>query len=344
MRRFVLALAIVAMLGAISQAGIILDDWTLNLAGTDGTLTGVYEGIDELSYGSAINHVTVTKAAGNTNPWIETGDTARTEGLIYIDTLKDTNGTYTSASGPPYGVIGVPGYGTDWEITAKFEANFRFEVVDDGGTPLDPTDDIILSFHDAVGTDTYLEIYVDEFGAGSGGVAANPFTGLGFDDGDLILRLQDTITGESNVLSMSSGDGADDGTFLYTDALTADGFFMQADVLYTADGVDDGMVTDPPATDLYSLTLSPDFFGIVVETDENFDVSDYNPGGGTSPPSSWTTVFSGSTVVSPNTFLNFFAQGEGSAEVGVIPEPASMVVWGLLMACLAGVALRRRMR
>ena len=328
-RHFALFLAAVGMSVALvgsANAGIQLPNWTINLGGTTGTNTSVFEGIDEAGFTSGISHVTVIKGVNpitlvpNTALFTEVGDIQRVEGVLRADTLLDNDGTYTGGGGPLFTPLMNAPTGTAgaFEITFRFAADALFTGISAGGT---------LEYIHTGGAGTFLEMYIDEYGAGSGGSKANFLTGLGYTDGNLVASFVDSFTGIINPFNVTASDGSDDATFLFVSGL--------AGVLFGLDGLDDGLALGPDLTTGVPPILTD------IDTDSNFDI--------VSPPSPtmWNAAggpFPASVVASPPTQLNFFASEDGSATLSqFVPEASSMVVWfGLSAACGAMCYLRRR--
>jgi len=343
------ALGLVVLLGTSAEGSMIVDNWTLDLDGVSGTSTSTFEGIDQIGFSNGRVRVIVSKGAGNVSPQIEPGDTAEVFWISRAVSLDNVRGPY-DVGGPVYTPLlnapdDTPGA---WEITFRYYTHAEFVPGGVGGT---------LFWEHTDGPDSFFEMRIDEYGAGVGDVKANITTGLGYTDGDLVLRMRDTHTGWPNVINLPTADGSDDARFLYN----MDGFppgvggfdpVGKTGVFFEFDGADDGVAE---GADLVARAQSNTVNLMDINTDSNFDLSRYNVGDWT-PPTSWSAADGPFPAgggpngdwpgppPSPNLPLDFVGSIDGSVELSeeIVPEPdsASMLIAALL-GCGLAVSIRR---
>jgi hypothetical protein len=323
-RLAILGLVAFLLSAAPAFASIRVNNWTIDLGGTSGTVTGTIEGIDEMTFGGAPVHVRVYKGAGNVGTTPEPGDRAIVDGLVSVDQFKDADGTYTGVGGN----IGVPAGA--WEMTAAFRTLIEFTAF--SGTALEFVHLGDGTLPDGITpVDTFLKLYIDEYGTNGIGSQSSPLTGSGYQDGDLILTLTDSagLINSFTPAPAGTNDGSDDATFL------KDPFGIhKAGVLFSVDGADDGVAS---GSDLVTGPVPP---GITsIDTDGNFDAN------AATIPTLWNAQFVGNPFGGTVTGLDFFVREDGSAVLGTVPEPASLAVWGLMGMCAVGLSwLRKRSR
>jgi hypothetical protein len=316
MRKLLALLVLVGLLAVpvSADAGIIanLQDWQIDLSaaslGAEAMAAGtVVTGIEQILF-SGWNHVTLHDV-GDQNGVIEVGDHARVRGLLIASDL-------TSDGPPPVddkgligdGIVVTPG----WDLTFAFDV----EIVYTGAT--------VSGFdftHLAKGTGLTaavgnLDWYIDTTANGitnalSGGPAA------AFIDGVLVASME-VQNGDGGSINLSTLDGSDDATFFDT---TVSSF--AAGVFLKNDGTDFGLL--PPSQLIFAIT------------DSNFDMDPTGGGFGVIP--SLPTGFGAPT---PNTLANFNATEDGSSRLGIIPEPATWLIWSVLLGFAGFYRLRRR--
>lgn len=330
MFRFSFCIAAVVLAAGIStsaKAGVIVENWSIDLGGATGSKTDVISGIDRILFNQAINHVMVSKGAGNSDPGaIQVGDTAVVRGAIRASGFEfdEFGGPIPNAN-----LNGVAGAAGAWEMTAIFQANVEF-VADVFG---------VTGFVHTGGPDTFLKLFVDEYSDPLGGDRANTFTGLGFNDGDLVAAFNDTVTGFINPFSFTSLDGSDVAVFNFDKAASA--------------GATTGIIFDAAGNDLVANALSsPEVSPFLngLKTNEDFFrvlptviVDNWSTVAGQFGPSGWASVFAGAVLPTDNNDpLNFFTLGNGAASLSIIPEPASLITWAGLSVFVAGGLIRRR--
>jgi hypothetical protein len=303
-----------------AQASIkILDDWTIDLGGVVGQGLGpspnLVTPIDEVFYtGYSFNTLfDVGVANGVPDP----GDHARIQGLLVATGLSnDLLGMFNTG-----GIGGHPddkGLGTTWDLTFAFDVEVVYNF-----TPI-PGD---LSFsHVAAGagitpaTGT-LDIYIDGPGGGEGlTLAGASVPAAQWTDAALIASFLDA-GGQGGVFHTLTLDGSDDALFF--DVIPSS---IMPGVLFDKNGVD--LSTYPP--NLLTLAI----------TDSNLDADPLATGSLGNVPG----VPVGFGAAPPETLANFNVKEDGSARLGVIPEPASMLVWGLLALSALGLLRLRRTR
>lgn len=241
-------------------------------------------------------------------------------GIAHSQTI-DTNGNFL----PDVGELGT----TDGLLTATniraggvlagisgFEMTFDFSIdaigVDRASTGLDfvhigPTN-----------TDGILEIWVDNL-TDAVGVQSSTSTGLGYTDGELVATFQ-IVPGDGGIFTPATFDGSDDATFALVSA--------KAGVFTLKDGTDlaDWVIGDPAVT-----------MGI---TDSNFDADPIasTPGAFSVLTPTGLPGWAPIPLASP---IDFIAEEDGSARLGVVPEPTTMMLMGFGLLGL-GIVTRKK--
>jgi hypothetical protein len=286
-----------------------LSSWQIDLSklsGGEALAAGtIVKGIDEVFYTGFAHNTLYDVAPGGTAGIIDIGDHARIQGILRTTDLG-------SDSGP----IDSKGLKSAWDLTFSFDV----EIVYTGFTVL-PGGQLVAGFTHLgagdlgmiSGASGLLNFYIDTNANGIT-LAASGTPAANWTDGDLVASLS-VCGGDTGTFNLTALDGQDDGTFF--DSVPSS---FDSDVFLNSAG-----------TSFDALPLGEVVFAI---TDSNFDADPKNTGAlGTVPG-----LPSGFGASAPaNTLADFNAKEDGSARFGVTPEPATVVVWGLLGVCAIGL-------
>lgn len=315
MRNLILIFVVALLLGLVAQpahSALILDDWTLDLSGTgEGALAGTFENIYELGYtGLAHSH-------GST----AVGGLQAVDGLLQVTAIKDTV-SGGSNLGTDTGGTSTNVYNTDFELTARFSITNIVTSIDVNGPG-----DVDINFTHLAGSnvvetktqDGKLEIWVDStrdsnssFSAGGGG---------GFMDGTLIATFE-VLSGLGGDYNTATSLGRDRAMFQLLSAPT-------------------GVWFDKAGNDLGLYVAGGNIVTISL-TDSNFDGNPSDPFGLPAPGSWPGPIADGFHFTDTGAATGFFGTEDGSFQIGVVPEPGSVIIWSLLMAIAVGVGIRRK--
>jgi hypothetical protein len=201
LRKLAAALIAAGTLGIGSaHAGIIVNDWTLNLTGIDGLGATVINGVDQIQF-TGVAHQVAT--VDNGLP-LQPGNTSTTQGFLTTTSLLH-NGGVIIANG---GLNSASGY----------ELTFTFDVAGVTQT-VDPVTGVSTFTHLAgatLGATGLLNIYVDNLA--NGGVQSNQSTGAGYADGVLIASFM-VNAGLGGVFRPETFNGSDDASFHWVSGL-----------------------------------------------------------------------------------------------------------------------------
>lgn len=199
--------ATLALSAGSAQAGIVLDDWTINLTGLDGLGNTVINNVDQIQF-TGVAH---GDNLGGDNT-ASVGDLTRTQGLLSATSFQ-SNGS----------VIPLTGLNNNFELTFSFDvAGFIYSV---DGLNVNTTH---LAGSGGTGATGLLKIYVDNFASGAG-VVSSQVTGNGYSD-DVLIATFAVLAGDGGVFSLATLNGSDDAHFQMISALGG--------VFFDKDGVD----------------------------------------------------------------------------------------------------------
>ena len=307
MRNAIIIGVAVCLLSAVPAFADLETNWEIDLANVPGQgLSGILTvgDVNRIDY-NGVFHTSVT-SAGPFGP----GSTFHTDGLFAAtDVADNAHNSVSTASEVLNGPQGGPL--TSFQIT--FVLHVDTVVTAAGFGP-----DNIPFVHEVGATQT-LDMYIANITnpavtqANSNITAGGGTGGLGFTSGTLVAELQ-VVSGTGNIHNVSA-DGNDDTTFEVVSALP--------NVIKASDGSD--LLNNAAA-----LTITSSTYKIESSGGTPFDLG---------PLTNWP--FSPNTA--DRTLNNFYATEDGGAQFATTPEPATVVVWGLLGLCVVGgLRLRRR--
>ena len=240
-----LSFAFLAVSGLAANATVVVDDWTLDLAGVDGIAAGPGSGASGIDF-MTFNAKTHSRLTDN-------GDGVLSPGDIYTTNIL---GTATQLLNDAAGVIFGSGINSVWQMS--FSATIDLAV-----TSVDPAGSFTFS-HIAAGagpSDGVLDIFVQRAAGNAAFTNAAPGNGeASYVDGVLVASF-DVLPGGGGGIFLPTLDGSDDATYLLTGALPGVLLDSNGDdlSLNTLLGIIDSNVDlDPQATGLFSATgVSP---------------------------------------------------------------------------------------
>ena len=295
---FSLMFVFVLALSGPAKAIIIVDNWTLDLTGVDGLTmpptTIPISNIQQITYHGIAHNETVLEVAPVGS---SVGDIGITDGSLAATGFVGSGGSIISTD------LNDP--------TNGFEFTFDYSIA---GQNVAVSGSSIEFTHLGPGTyggytvDGVLDIWIDNL-YDAGGQQASTGTGDGYRDGTKIASMV-VLPGDGGIFTPSTYDGSDDATFIATWVMS--GVFL--------DEFGNDLSADP------SLVM-------MAITDSNFDADPINQNGfSLLEPTNWSTYFSltagGNPPGDPSSSVAFYAMEDGSARIGVIPEPATMLLLG----------------
>ena len=303
---FGLMFLVVLAFSTPAKAIIIVNDWTLDLTASGLSSLGLVDIVDDIKqvgfYGVA--HIEIVDDVDGSGT-ATVGDIGITDTHLAATSLVHTDGSFITTTG-----LNNSFHTNPWEMTFDLTDPAVFTSM--SGTALTYS-------HIAPGTyggeiaDGLLDIYIDN------NLDANTGTGDGYTGGTSILIAQLLIhTEPAGVFTPMTFDGSVDATF------TAQ--WVMQDVFLDSSGND--------------LSTMPGLVMMAI-TDSNFD-GDPDKQGYFShmEPRNWGTYFptrlagGDDLSVPPDGYANnshpmaFYALEDGSAKIGVVPEPATMLLLG----------------
>lgn len=299
---FGLMFLVVLAFSTPAKAILIVNDWTLDLSAVNLNLEIVND-IQQIGF-HGVAHIEIVDDVDNSGTGT-VGDIGITDTHLAATSLIGTGGSFITTTG-----LNNSWHPNFWEMTFDLTDAAMFTSM--SGTALTYS-------HLAPGTyggetaDGILDIYIDTT------LDANTGTGDGYTGGTSTLIAQLLIhTGPAGVFTPTTFDGAVDATF-------------------TAQWVMPNVFLDSSGNDLSTMP------GLVMMaiTDSNFDGDPDNKGDFSHmEPTNWGAYFptrlaGGDDFVLPldgyadNSHpMAFYALEDGSAKIGVIPEPATMLLLG----------------
>ena len=298
---FGLMFLVVLAFSTPAKAIIIVNDWTLDLTGLGLGLEKV-DDISQITF-HGVGHVQ-TVVDGDASGTASVGDIGIYDSHLAATQLIDTGGSIITTTG-----LNNSFHPDPWEMTFKLSEAAQYTSL--AGSTLSYS-------HIAPGTyggetvDGILKMYIDT------ALDANTGTGNGYRNGTHIADLLINYPEPAGVFTTSTFDGAVDATF-------------------TAQWVMPNVFLDSSGNDLSTMP------GLVMMaiTDSNFDGDPDNIGGFSHlEPTNWGAYFptrlggGEDSSVPPDGYADnsgpmaFYALEDGSAKIGVIPEPATMLLLG----------------
>ncbi|MBW2661886.1 MAG: PEP-CTERM sorting domain-containing protein [Deltaproteobacteria bacterium] len=308
---FGLMFLVVLAFSTPAKAIIVVNDWTLDLSGVDSSLETIND-ISQITF-LGVAHVEtvvdVVDAGGNTGT-ASVGDIGVYDSHLVATQLTGTGGGIIPSQINNWGVTSNP-----WEMTFDLTEAAQYTSV---------TGASINYSHIAPGTyggetaDGILDIYIDWNFSSANFEAANTVTGDGYTEvptSMLIARLL-IQTGPAGVFTPTTFDGAVDASF-------------------TAFWVKPGIFLDSLGN---SLHQTPELIMMAI-TDSNFDGDPDGEGYFSHlEPTNWGAYFASRLAggddsdsdgyADNSSSMAFYALEDGSAKLGVIPEPATMLLLG----------------
>lgn len=206
-RKLASALVAAMALGAGSaQAGIVLDNWTLNLTGVDGLGATTVSGVDQIQF----TGISSSNAINNNTGVPAVGTISRNMGLLTATSFLDNGSTKVGT-----------GLNNNYEMTFTFDVSGITTAVSGVNT------NFTHLAAGGAGDTGLLNIYIDNFA--NGFVQSSQSSGNGYTDGVLIASFK-IKAGLGGVFSFATLNGSDDAAFELV--------FAKAGVLFDKNGVD----------------------------------------------------------------------------------------------------------
>jgi hypothetical protein len=313
MRKAIILGLALCLLSAVPVAASIQTGWTIHLGNVTGEgLTGdlTISDVQQVLF-SGIGHTSINTTTG----------IASTDALFMATGVRDGGTNSVSTASEILNGPSVPGLKT-FEITFALHATTQIISGSVGGQ--------LQFLHLPGGT---LDVWVQNTSNGTPGdlqranpnlTVGNGSGGNGFMDGTQVAHLVD-VGGIGNI-DYPGLDGDDNTSFL---AISGLGFPLN--VLVSSDGLDMFNLPSALYPNLYAFALSDSNYHL--DPDHNFVID-------SGPPTNWPAGWSRSV----NGASDFFFSEDGSATFEIIPEPATVMIWGLLGLCALGLVRIRGKR
>ena len=298
---FGLMFLVVLAFSTPAKAILIVNDWTLDLSPVNSALETVND-ISQIGF-YGVAHIEIVVDVGTVGPSV--GDIGITDTHLAATQLVDTSGSFITTTG-----LNNSSHANPWEMTFDLTDSAVFTSM--SGTALTYSH-IAPGNYGGETADGILDVYIDTT------LDANTGTGDGYIGGTSTLIAQLLIhTGPAGVFTPTTFDGAVDATF-------------------TAQWVMPNVFLDSSGNDLSTMP------GLVMMaiTDSNFDGDPDNQGYFSHmEPTNWGAYFpgrlaGGDDFITPldgyadnSSPMAFYALEDGSAKIGVVPEPATMLLLG----------------
>ena len=299
---FSLMFLVVLAFSTPAKALLVVNDWTLNLSVVDPNLE-IVNNISQVTF-HGIAHIEIVDdvdGSGTATP----GDIGITDTHLAATSLVDTGGSIISTTQMNNSFAPNP-----WEMTFDLTDAAKFTSISTAGLSYSH---ILPGTYNGETADGILDIYIDT------ALDANTGSGDGYTGGTSTLIAKLLISpGPAGTFTPATFDGSVDATF-------------------TAQWVMAGVFLDSSGNDLHDTPNQV----MMALTDSNFDGDPTNQGYfSLEEPTNWSAYFptrlaGGDDFITPTDGfadnsgpMAFYAYEDGSSSMGVVPEPATMLLLG----------------